>query len=44
MKSNAEVIELLGAKPKDRWFGGVECKDHGDWVKCCVTVENHGNR
>jgi len=26
-----------------RWFGHVEFKDDGDWVKHCTTMETEGS-
>ena len=51
-KQNTELRELLGLEPvslvikrgRFRWFGHVEHKDDGDWVKQCMLMETEGTR
>jgi len=50
-KKNTEIRELLGFKPVNlvikrgrlQWFGHVEHKDDGDWVKRCMSIEGRGD-
>jgi len=32
------VLERV-KKGRLRWFEHVECKNYGDWVKCCMTMK-----
>ena len=50
--SNKEVLERFGVEPvkivmttnRLRWFGHVERKEEGDWVRKCLSMEVDGTR
>jgi len=39
-----EPVSLVNNRGRLRWFEHADCKDDGDWIKQCMSMETEGTR